>query len=662
MIASVRRLLKGAVASSGILVSVFLVLALVLYLLGITQLFFVATILFMAISFPFPKICRSFFSRALVSVLIFYSLFQLVVTMNFILIPSAQFKVTAIFMTVIVLVAAQLTKAVPTQKQRKMIISKQDLYALITAAIFVIPLVVYCFGPNGVFHSASIGSIQGIDGTNHSATIADTGSDQRLTYTKGSNYPAGFHLATAFVQKSVSVSQGSLGWVAAERLYILQYLLLAVALGFILFLLTKQLIYLLSGSFVTANLALSLSLGSALSIFYLFPFLYNGFLSYFYIIATMACALIYLAEFAKIKQDTKNSLGLASGGVVFLLGYFVLAFGAMSSWALLAPPLIATGCMAIYPDRIKDLFKKSVYASKEFWLVILAVLVSLIPVYIQIAYAGSSSTVSGINATGALKLFSAGLYIAGLVLVAVLVLNQALNERMRDFLNSVATPLYIFVGILAAYQMFTEGEIRYYVIKTAIWLEIFILVLVCALIFNVFTNLMGSKPRYIWLIIAAPTLLFFSLFALNGNPIKDTRSLFRTYSNEAKPQYFDQDVEKFSQLGKAGAIDRFNGTLLHYQSDSGKFFAHMQIPTWANGMLYTPSHGVTEAENCNARIYENQLFGVFSESDQEALIKLINRCVQIARSNSRIYYIVTDEASAPFIASKFGNPQVKVVW
>lgn len=610
--------------------------------------------------FPFPRIFNSLWSRLVVSFMIFLGLFQLLAILQFLILPHSGFNTLAIFITAALLIASLVPKP---QLQRQRFLTRRDLWASVSSLFFIVPVLVFCFGVNGIEHTASIGGIQGIDGVNHSVSIPNNSVSEHLTYIRGNYYPSGFYLGTAFIQESFSIKQGQASFSNGAYLYILQYLIYAYALSFILFYFLKLVISTVRLKYKNHpnDASLALSLGIPLSAFYLYSFLYNGFLTYFYILASVICAYIYLTEFilSKDKIKKQDALSLDSTNAWLMYGFLLLIFGASASWPLLAPPLILSGMLALYPKKLKGLLDRRVYLNYSLWVVILLFVIQLLPIYVQIVYAPQSNN-TGINASGALKVFNSVLFATTIIGFMGIMLSGKVSHTIKKITSCIFGPLLLFVCALAGFQFFYTGELRYFVIKLTFVVNILALIGFIGFIAARVDNLKITRFAQDIFVILCPVLLFFCLIFMNTNPLRDIRSLFRTYSKEPKPQYFDEDVHELVGLGKEGKIDMSNSTILHYQSDSDKVYAHMQLPFWANAMQYDANEGEIKAINCIRELYNNLSFGTFSLDEQKQAIATINHCSEIARANNRKYYIVTDAQSLPHLKELFkGNVNIE---
>lgn len=647
--------------------SILLVIALCLYLAGFTHVFMAMVLVFICQQMPFPKIFSSIFSRLIVSILLFYGIFQLIISFEFILFPATVFKNFSIVVVLVLVLASFLLrkrKSAPTS-----ILNRNDLFATISASLFLVPIMLFCFTHGGVLRTADIGGIQGADGVNHYVSIAQVDKDQRITYVKGNAYPVGFHLTTAFIQDSVGINQGRISRLNGVQVYIAQYLLFGFLLSYSLFYLIKQGMGLIKSpekyTFLD-NIAMSLALGVPLSIFFLYPFLYNGFLHYYYICTTIVLAFIYAIEAEKAERltsiDNKKEyiFSVEREKVWLVMTYLVLVFGASLSWPLIGPPLILIGVFYVFLREPRKLISPTSYRGVYPWIVIVGFLIQLIPLYFQVIY-GDLNAAQGINALGALRTPQYGTLVLGIAITTILVGLKKISENIKINIYNIFIPLYGFISLLALFQFFTVGELRYYVIKVSMLLEILILSLLVGLLSYGYKRSGLIGLRYGIILVALPAIIFMLTMSIAGNPLKDIRSLFRTYSREAKPEYFENDILVYEKLGDRDLIGDFNSMLLHYQNTSGKYFAHPQIPYWQNAMQYGADRNEIEAKNCHKKLYDNLLFGTYTKDEQTNLIATINECANLANVNGHDYYVITDRASVPYV-KRVLSKNVKIVW
>jgi hypothetical protein len=636
--------------------SVYAVLALavatLLYLAGFTWAFAPVMVVVMALALPYPGVFRSLFSRLIVSGLLFYSFLQLASLVQFLTLPQTGFAVIALLTFVLALCAV--VALAPLSRNRPMVYAdRKDAAAVLTAAFFLVPLAVLCFGSKGLLHTAQLGGIEGIDATNHFAITAEMTQAQHLTYRAGDYYPKGFHIATGFIQDSLHIRQSDQNWTTNATLFISQYLVFGGLLAYTLFYLGRALVEVIGQQKRMNDFWLALSIGPALTLIYLLPFVNDGFLSYYYICATVAMALVCMISFYEEHHSRQEDFVFTPLSRWFMVAYFLLIVGASMSWPLLIPPLMLIPLLYLLPSAFKNLRRYKKLLTWQNVPLVLVALIQFVPIYFQLKYSDSSATDS-ITLSGGIHIFHFGVVILGLVLAVYLSLTATVSDAFKRFTNNVFWPLYIFLGGLMALQYFLIGELRYYSIKSAYLIEMFVLVVLVVWLLHLYEK--STLPRFSLLAVPVLTVTaFMALIGLTGNPIKETRDLLRNYSHEVKPQYFDQDVKEFVELGERGDIKNTNVTLLHYDQDKKKLFAHMQIPYWANMMSYSGRASDTAALHCNGHLYSNLLFGTFTDKEQQDLIRIVRACAAMARQHGGTYYIVTDDASEPIIKQLFGD-------
>jgi hypothetical protein len=150
----------------------------------------------------------------------------------------------------------------------------------------------------------------------------------------------------------------------------------------------------------------------------------------------------------------------------------------------------------------------------------------------------------------------------------------------------------------------------------------------------------------------APLLALMLLLGANSNPIKEVRDLFRDYSGQGKPAFYDQDASNYAKLGTDNKINNFNSTVLHYEQSSGKLFAHSLLAQWAQTVKYDLDTSTMADRACHRLVYRNIVGG---EGGQAELISRLKECAKTAADASRKYYIITDGASLPQLKLIFGD-------
>jgi hypothetical protein len=596
---------------------------------------------------PPVAVMSSLVGRLFLSLFVFVAAFQAAAAIQFFAFPSSGFAAPAAIAVAIYLIAALLTDLRTTGVKEKIagLGNRYDAAGAIVAAIFLLPFIPILIGDDTVARVAQIGGAQAVDATNHFAYIAQMMAGQHWVYEVDNYYPKSFHIVTAFLQDSLFVPQTSMDWRPAVFVFIGQYLvfgvLLAGAFGY----------FLSSASTALAQrytmkhprlllLATSVAAGAIVGPLLLWPFVQQGFLSYYYVITTI------LLAFAVLMTGPKDRLF----STMWL--YLVLIFGAGLSWPLLIPPLLATLafllCQGSYLRLLLGMPKRHLLGLGAL------VAVQFIPIGFQLRYTGSDSN---INALGGLTAF----HPLSLLLSALIVLGIAANPKMerepREKSVALVLPLLTFVGALALMQLFLKGEVRYYVIKTAFLLESLNVVFLSCLVAVALSRIdIGAVGRF-FAVASVPAVVMFALFAVTANPLADVRNLFRTEANQVKPDFYDADLRLYAKLGEAGEIDGFNTTLLHYNAVNNAYSAHLQTAFWANMLQYDGRPDDESALLCNGKIYGKFGFGgiTHTEEMQAQWIEGVKNCARLTKELGGEHVILTDPASVDLIRGEFGD-------
>lgn len=636
--------------------AVAVLVALLLYAIGIKLLLLPVILLLNARYLPLPAVFRSWTSRLVVSFMFVMVLLQIAAALQFLILPSSNFLALA---AILVLLQIVLWWFIPVIKQeQRPWFSRSDAAALIVAGFFLIPFAPILLGINSVYGISKIGGIQAIDATNHYVGITEMMREQHLDYTYGHYYPKGFHIATGFVENTVMADQFSLGWRGNAWLFFAQYIVSGIVLAYVAFYFALSLLRLLGqkAESMGSKLLLAFTLGPPLALFYLIPFVPHGFLNYYYVIATILLGATFLVAWRANHRETANEWGefLNSDDARWALcAYFILVFGAAVSWPLLIPPLVLAGVWFALPSGIlnKD-FLRQVFSKRGFPLLLLLAL-QLVPIYFQLRYTADSS--QGINAVGGLRIFHSLVLLAGVLVLFGALYSKQIQDAHKKLLANIYLPMTVFITLLIALQYFTVGEVRYYGIKTAMLLEIMLLVLAVVLLVRAHLERGLSGVKYAIMLPAIPLVLMIGLMTTVSNPLKDLRDLFRDYSNQEKPAFFDHDMSEYARLGSKGDIAHYNSTILHYNSESQKFSAHSQATFWANMMRYDGDKEDFNALLCNSTLYSNLAFGTYTNKEQLALITKVRECAKMANEMNLTYYIITDKDSVQAIRDTFGD-------
>lgn len=616
-----------------VILSAVLVVAWLAFLAGFAALLPVAIVATLVCLLPPITVIESYFSKAVISIFVLFGAFQLAAVLQFFLFSDSGFKTSATILTVLLIATVWITSKLTLPKK---VFSKTDVGALVAASCFVVPLIILVFSGNSIARITKLGAIQGNDGATHYNLITEASEKERITYEDGSAYyPYGFHLTTAFLEESVHISQPELGWSTSVRLYIMQYIVLAGLLSMVAYFLCAQITRSIhKKTSPLTDIGVGLSLGVPLAALYLVPFLYHGFLNYFYIIGSVFCALLFLLY--RTKKDSYQPIMLVSS---------LLLFGASASWPVLIPVGLLILALTSY-----------LWANGKIWklplasLVVLGVcmMLQLLPLYLQMMYS-DTSTSAGINMPGGLKVFNAAFLCAASALCAYGWFSDKIPKTYADFIKLAMTPLLLLVAALVAFQYFFVGEPRYYAIKLLMVVEVAALVLLVAFLTDRYIRVYKKSLVGLGLLIVLPAIIFMSLLALTANPFTTMRDAFRNISGQSKPAYFDSDTTLFAKLGAENKIDDFNAIALHYNAEQGKFFAHPQTSYWVHSVGFNAALDAYEEKGCHYGIYINLMVGNFTDKEQQSLATDLQSCAALAHQNGDNFFVVTDRDSLPHL-------------
>ena len=457
-------------------------------------------------------------------------------------------------------------------------------------------------------------------------------------------------MATALIQSSFMNHQSDLGWRGSALLYLSHYFFLLGLFSYaaVYFMASLLTVFRVKMRTLTGPqwIGVSLSMGVGLAILFSLPFIQHGFLNYIYAIATilLGCAVLFAT-----KQFSIHAYALA----------LILFYGASVSWPLLIP--IVLGIIAVHLIQVVKPREFKQIARNPYTVVTLGALTILqaVPVIFQLMYYGGDGS-QGINLTGDLKIFHVGSLLLSVLIMSIVISDARRRVEEKTVILSALLPVTLFVAILATMQYFAAGEVRYYAIKTAILMEVVLYVIVTALILQKLTSI-KTKAWINWSILVFVPILFVGVFALSGNPMEPIRNLFRSEANQEKPQFFDSDLSVYTRLGSEGKIKDYNSTIIHYDDEKGTFFAHMQIPFWANMMQYDGTGSDQQMLDCTGRMYSNLNFGSYSEKEQDAYRELVKRCVSLTKERNNEFYIITDRESYNKVKEEFGAVNVNII-
>ncbi|MGY1708166.1 GtrA family protein [Geodermatophilus sp. SYSU D00758] len=619
--------------------------AFLLYLVGVPFVLLGMCLVIGVLVLPPVPVMGSVAGRLVLSVLLFFAVFQVAATVQFLVLPSSRFGVSAALTAGVYLTAVVLADldAIPVRDRVAGLVNRYDGAAAIVVAVFLLPFTPIVVGDDAVARVAQIGGGTAIDATNHFAMIGRLMGQQHWSYGGADGYyPQGFHIVVAFVQDGLGIAQTSADWRQGVLVYIGQYLvsgaLMAAAIGYCL----SGLLLRLAGRGAPEGGGLLLhaagtAAGAIAGPFLLWSFVTQGFLNYYYVIATVLVAFVLLLTGTQDRPFAGVSL------------YLVLVFGAGLSWPLLIPPLLATVVLVV--GRKGCLGAVRAMPRRQVLGLVVAIGMQFVPLALQLHYDGSGGR---INFTGGLRDFHPLSLLLSAAVLLVVATSSRLDRELRERCIALVLPLLAFVGLLSLVQFFLVGEVRYYAIKSAFLLESLNLVFLCCLVAVALLRLdLGAAGKFATAAVV-PVAVVFSLLAVTANPLTDVRNLFRTEAGQVKPDFYDADLSTYVALGIAGDVGNFNTTLLHHDAGSDKYFAHMQISFWANMMRYDGETIRNDVHECNKDVYENLAFGTATDAEQRRLIARIKECARLTREDGEEYVIVTDPASESLIRDEFG--------
>ena len=621
--------------------------ALFLYLLGAKFLLMPALIAAYAILLPVPSLLNSWFSRLVLGMLLVLGVMQIGESLQFLLFPLSKFPIVAVLTVVCTII---LLCAMPERDNSKVkMVSGHDIAGCIVAAFFMLPFAPIFFGHQSIARIAETSGYQVVDSTIHYSAISQMTVAQHFLYKPGGYYPSGFHLSVAFIQNTFFNRPFDIGWRNNAILFFMQYMLFGFLAAYAIYFLCASLGNLLDKDMLKKwwpKVILACSVGPILALVYLLPFMVQGFLPYLYVVATIAFGLVYVIARELPGQDHMRQWSIAA--------YLLFVFGATSTWPLLMPPLFLIGLFLFIPRTKLGLQCIKEIVQRRTILTLVAFGLQFIPLYFQMKYAGAGGQ-AGINANGNLHDLHYVVLAAGLGLVFAVIVNRKAPSGLSSTIFAIFIPLFVFVGVLAGLQYFLVAEVRYYVIKTALLLEIMLLAFAAALLLHQFYQKKLLEWRYAIFIPFIPFISVLLLISHVPNPLRETRELLKTYSTQEKPAFYEHDVYAFVSLGLAGKLGHFNATELHVNSQTHKISGYMQLPFWANVLHQDATDSDLWSWRCNDAIYTNLAYGNATDEEQQAVIQDVHNCAHMVTSKGHVYYIVTDKASYNYLQGLFGS-------
>lgn len=624
------------------------VLANLLYFVGVTFPLIIILLGLLMVAVRLPALLDSFFGRLVAGVLILLSLGQIVSVLQFLLNVNG-FRIFASLLTISVLALAYLsTRYVRLGKMAYLPTKLNQVdYAAGTALVLtVLPFILFVVFVDSK-NLAAMGGVQGIDGVNHFALIAETASQQSLDYSVGDYYPKAFHLVFGFIQSSFGIEQNLLSWALTAKLFFLQYAVLFILLVYSLLalfvasspkIMNDKKAYLLAGG---------VSIAAILAVYYLPLFIHHGFLSYAYISAAILFGAAILVGW---QQQNTQRLSIYERYYPLIL-FLIISAGVSVAWPLWSPALglIALLYFLLMPAKAIGWDKTTL---KTLGIALLLAVPHVVPIGLQLVYSGGDSS-QGINLTGGISIFHYGLLAFGCMAIAVYTIWRPNTVQQR---NATAT---IFIGMLAlilplmVMQYILLGEVRYYTIKLAIIFELFTLVIAVGVLADLYRRADFNKALSLLVIPVIYLMVFVPILALTGNPFKELYEVARGFMVARLPEDYIDDLNSIKDLGDDDKIKSSNMVTMHVNSED-RLHTNMQLFYWAVMMEYSGSRLDERSLACSGGVYGNMFRQDFGPKAQNELIAQIRKCAELARSNGQTYYIITDDKSQSRIEQLFG--------
>ncbi len=604
---------------------------------------------------PFPRIFRSVLARTVVGFLIVTGVVLVGALLQFAFFRHTGFRMLALLATLTAMLFVVWGARVKSDKSSPTVwFDKQDAAAVAVVAVFAIPVILL----TGLWHGGSVlniakfGGIQSGDGSNHFVMTTELSKDQHLDYGLRTYYPKGFHIDVAFIQDSFYANQSMLRYGLNVRLFIVQYLFYGALLAYLLYYLCRMAADMLGERLAgKAHGWLAATLAVPLGFFYLLPFMYQGFINFYYVLALFAVGLMYLKEFYEHRQAHG-----ADSGHWLLLNYLLFTFCIGMSWPLLLPLLMIIPALYLLPDNAawRDIpgWVRSALRP-AYWPLLAAFALQLLPLYMQLKY----TQINGgqqFNTPGSVRAFHFGVFVLGLAVLAYTALARNIPEVWRRFTYNTFLPLYVFMLALIAFQYFSAGEIRYYSIKSGYLLELVVLAMVAALAVHACSNVRMPRLQRAALPVIVVGVGFMLLIGMNVNPLQEVREMFRSLSGFGKPAFYDGDTLHVVNVNSGTGNYGDNVATLHYDRLSDKINGDLMISNWSMVMTHDATT-TTPGRNCNSSLFIVDMYQDVSKGQQDDLKAQLRKCIAIARENHKPYYLVTDTDSVSYFRQLLGD-------
>lgn len=629
-----------------------------LYSVGFTWPYIPVVLGLLTYFLPAPRLFRSWLARLVLAALVWFGVLQLSAVAQFFTAQHSGFEMLSLIATVVV--AALVVYASRWRNTDKTPWATMTDVAAVTAGIcFVAAFSLLVAGGNGLAKIGELGAIQSTDTVSHFGALHEMNVSQHFNY-RTAYYPMGFHISTALTMDALHLADTQHSWKVNAWMYASQYAFLGMLVSYAVCYMAR---FFLNGlqaakSRLTDLLLLALTVALPLSLFYLLPFIYQGFLNYYYICAAAIIGLLYLYEFSVRWDERRKGRAIAAETQWFLLMYLLLVFSVSMSWPLLAPPLLLAPlfCIAVPGTAIRASIRE--WCNLPALLIAGGLLLQLVPLYLQLQYGADLDGKNGINALGSIRTFHYGVILAGILLVVYVTVNNTIDMRLKRAVSSTFLPFLMFLGLFVCLQYFTAGELRYYAIKLAFLVEMLVIALGAACLVSVLAR---SAVGWFQSFVIAPMVVVMVMLltiGLTANPLHDLRQMYRAFSKFGVPVFYKDDVRLLTGIAAEGKIDNANSTVLHYDAVQGHYFGNMFIPNWVNVLKYRENlHADTK--NCTSDLLPAANTPT-SELQQIGLLTTVRRCVDGAKQAGIAYYIVTDEASSRHIRELF--PDAVIVY
>ncbi|MCB9817851.1 hypothetical protein H6795_05030 [Candidatus Nomurabacteria bacterium] len=342
-------------------------------------------------------------SILITSLLVYFSLIQLSAAIQFMLFRNGGFEAIVITNAILIIICIVLFEKKNNEKIP--IFNQQDMISFMIFAMFLLPFA-YIAVKKGTYEAiTNIGGIQVVDSTVHYDSLGYEETRGGYQYNK-SYYPRGFHVSTSLVQSDLGVVQRDSSWKTNALIYALQYLIFAALLVYsTIYLATTLLKYFYQNSNKKSStyeyFTLGITLAIPLLLLYLFLFVQQGFLNYFYVSA----AILFASTFLFLeKRKTIGELLISNSFIdkIPLVFFILITIGVSYSWPIFTPVLLLIILLSLLSVDKFSIRKIAHILNSKNILIFILILFHLVAIYFQIHYDAKN----GLEATGALSSFN----------------------------------------------------------------------------------------------------------------------------------------------------------------------------------------------------------------------------------------------------------------